>query len=235
VRTRFAVPNKEDSIMLTNLKLVQQKGGLVVAGTDAGNIGTQHASSFYDELLMMQQAGLSNWEIIRAATINTARGFGKEKEYGSIEKGKMADFLLLDKDPTQNITALASLTTVIHRGVSYKPNEILPVTRESLVQQQLNGYNLRNMAAFLEPYSDSVELFEFPDKLVGKGKEQMRKIYENEFLKLKDLHCDVTERMVEGNSVIDHESVSGFGPRPISAIVIYKIENNKIAKVYFIQ
>ncbi len=235
LRSRLSVPAKEDSIMLSNLKLVQQKGGSVVAGTDAGNVGTQHASSFYDELLVMKQAGLSNWEIIRSATINAAKGFGKEKEFGSIEKGKMADLLILDEDPTQDLTALASIHIVIHRGLALKPTELLPVTPESLVQQQLNAYNLRNMDAFLEPYADNVELYEFPDKPMGKGKEEMRKNYQSLFSQSKDLHCEVTERIIQNNMVIDHETVTGFGSKPLKALVIYKIENNKIAKVYFIQ
>ncbi|MBC7849404.1 MAG: amidohydrolase family protein, partial [Chitinophagaceae bacterium] len=68
IRTRLSIPGKSDTIMLSNLLALQKKGGLVVAGTDAGNIGTQHASSFYPELLLMQKAGLSNWEILRSAT-----------------------------------------------------------------------------------------------------------------------------------------------------------------------
>lgn len=47
----------------------------------------------------------------------------------------------------------------------------------ALVQRQLNAYNARNLEAFLEPYSDDVELYQFPDKLISKGKEDMRKGY----------------------------------------------------------
>lgn len=235
MRGRFPVPSREDSTMLTNLKLVQQKGGLVVAGTDAGNIGTQHASSFYDELLVMQQAGLSNWEIIRSATINGAKGFGKEKDFGSIEKGKQADILVLENDPTQNLSVLASIKEIIHRGKPFQTKELLPNSPEILAQQQLNAYNLRNIDAFLEPYADSVELYEFPNKLIGKGKTAMRAEYGQMFKNTPELHCEVTKRIVQGNTVIDHETVTGFKGSPLQAIAIYKIENGKIAKVYFIQ
>ena len=121
------------------------------------------------------------------------------------------------------------------RGRIFKPADLVPVTPESLAQQQLNAYNLRNMEAFLEPYADSIELYEFPDKLIGKGKEQMRKSYESMFANLKELHCEVTKRIVQGNTVIDHEIVTGIGSQALKAIAIYKIENNKIKKVYFIQ
>lgn len=235
IKSRFPVPSKEDSTMAANLQLLQQKGGLISAGTDAGNIGTQHASSFFDELLAMKNAGLTNWEIIRSATINTAKGFGKEKDFGSIEKGKIADIVLLEKDPTADLNSLMYPKTIIHRGISIDPKKILPTSPEILVQQQLNAYNLRNMESFLEPYSDSVEIYQFPSKLILQGKDQMRKDYEALFKNVKELHCQVTERIIEGNTVIDHETVTGFGPRPLTAIAIYHIANGKIAKVYFIQ
>ena len=173
VRTRLHVPDKEDSTMITNIKLAQDAGILIVAGTDAGNIGTQHASSFYDELLVMKQAGLSNAAIIRSATINAAKGFGKDKDYGSIEKGKIADLLLLDKDPLQDISVLSNINTIIHRGVPMQPQQLLPVTPEILAQQQLNAYNVRDIDAFLEPYSDSVRIYNFPNKLRMQGKDDM--------------------------------------------------------------
>jgi imidazolonepropionase-like amidohydrolase len=235
LRKRFSIPDRADSTMRTNVKLVQQKGGLVVAGTDAGNIGTQHASSFMDELLVMKDAGLTNTEIIRSATINAAKGFGKEKDYGSIEKGKFANLLLLDRDPLQDFSALQQVDTVMKHGVIYNTARLLPVTPEILAQQQLNAYNLRNIDAFLEPYADSVEIYSFPNELMMKGKENMRKNYATMFERVTDLHCDVTKRIVQGNTVIDHETVTGFGPKPVNAIAIYKIENGKIAKVYFIQ
>ena len=235
IRTRLHIPNKEDSTMWANLKRVQQKGGLVVAGTDAGNIGTQHASSFFDELLVMQKSGLSNWEIIRSATINSARGFGKIKDYGSIEKGKLANLILLEKDPTQDLLALSKIDKVSQRGVWMNPAELLPSSPEILVQQQLNAYNLRSIDAFLAPYADDVELYSFPDKLMGKGKEYMRKSYEQMFKQTTELHCEVTKRIIQGNTVIDHESVTGFGDKPLTAIAVYTIEKNKIVKVHFIQ
>ncbi len=44
-----------------------------------------------------------------------------------------------------------------------------------LVQKQVNGYNARNIDAFLEPYSEEIELYMFPNQLISKGKEAMRK------------------------------------------------------------
>jgi hypothetical protein len=80
-----------------------------------------------------------------------------------------------------------------------------------------------------------VELYQFPGKLIAKGKEAMRKDYAQMFTSVTNLHCEIKERIVQGNIIIDKESVSGFGKNKLEATAIYEIINNKIKKVYFIQ
>lgn len=233
MRNRMKVPSRQDTIMAENLLLASKQGLRIVAGTDAGNIGTSHAGSFHAELLAMQKAGLSNWEIIRSATILPAIGFGKEKDFGSITVGKLANMILLDANPVADLNALLQLNRVIHHGNNFDPAQLTPVTPELLAQQQLNAYNLRNIDAFLEPYAEDVEIYTFPNQLLSKGKAAMRKNYTGMFAEITELHCELVNRIVLGNTVIDQERVTGFGGEPIQAIAIYKIENNKIAKVYF--
>ncbi len=60
----------------------------IAAGTDAGNPGVMHASSLFAELMAMKQSGMSNWQIIRSATVGGAMAIGKENEFGSIIKGQ---------------------------------------------------------------------------------------------------------------------------------------------------
>ncbi|TAE24014.1 MAG: steroid delta-isomerase [Cytophagales bacterium] len=102
-----------------------------------------------------------------------------------------------------------------------------------LAQRQLNAYNAHDLDAFLEPYADDVEIYDFPNELKTKGKEAMRKRYE--FLtKSPMLHCELVNRIVVGNTVIDHERITNRSDRPpFEAVAIYKIENGKIQKVYF--
>jgi imidazolonepropionase-like amidohydrolase len=70
--------NKTNGITLENLKKFSDAGVLIATGTDAGNIGTLHASSYLAELKTMQKAGMSNWQIIQASTINGAKILNKE-------------------------------------------------------------------------------------------------------------------------------------------------------------
>jgi imidazolonepropionase-like amidohydrolase len=227
--------DKSDTIIWQNIKLVSDAGVTIVAGTDAGNIGTMHASSFYKELLVMRQSGMSNAQVLRSCTFNAALGFGKEKDFGTITAGKIANLLLLNKNPFDSLAYVNDFDFIINRGKWIKKDTLLPVTPELLVQQQLAAYNARNTEAFLAPYSDSVELYDYPGKLMAKGKEQMRKEYSQMFAQVKQLHCELVNRMVQGNIVIDHESVSGFGPKPLRAIAVYTIVKGKIQKVEFIQ
>jgi imidazolonepropionase-like amidohydrolase len=232
--TVIANGNKTNAISMENLKKLSDAGVLIATGTDAGNIGTLHASSYFAELKAMQKAGMSNWQIIQASTINGAKILNKENEFGTITTGKKANLILLENNPIENLDNISTINRVINRGVAFNPNELIKETPTALAQRQLNAYNVRNIEAFLEPYAEDVEIYTYPDKLENKGKAEMRKIYSDMFERTPDLHCELLGRIVQGNVVIDKERVQ-FGKNVIEAVAIYHIENNKIKKVYFIQ
>lgn len=224
----------DDSVRKINLKKMVDAGITIAAGTDAGNTGTQHASSYRSELKAMQQSGLTNWQLIQTATINGAKILSNENKSGSITVGKNADMILLNANPIENIDNLSNIAYVINKGSLIKPDTLIKETGIALVQRQLNAYNARNIDAFLEPYSDDVELYNFPDKLISKGKESMKKGYEDFFKTTVNLHCEIKARVVQGSYIIDQESVIGFGNGKLEATAIYYIKDGKISKVYFI-
>lgn len=233
VRNRSKISERTDSILMANTKKLADGGVIIATGTDAGNVGTLHASSYFEELQAMKQTGLSNWQLLQSSTINGARAIGKEKEFGSIQTGKLADLLLLNANPLDSIANLQKIQLVINKGNLIKPDTLLAETPYALVQRQLNAYNGHNLEAFLEPYADDVEIYDFPNKLQMKGKEAMRKAYQ--FITQEPtLHCELRGRIIQGNTVIDHERVR-FGKNMVEAIAIYKIENGKIKRVYFTQ
>lgn len=220
----------QDSIMRINLKRVYDAGVNVVAGTDAGNPGTMHASSFVRELEAMKSAGLTNANLLKTATLNSANCFGMNT--GVVAKGKVADIIILSKNPLDDISVATAPEYVIKSGKILKTDTLVIESPEMLVQRQLNAYNARNIDAFLDTYSDDIEIYNFPDKLMSKGKDAMRKRYGEMFGSLKRLHCKIVDRIVLNNTVIDHEYVN-MDDNVVQAIAIYDVKDGKIVKVSF--
>lgn len=133
---RFA---RLDSNRSVNLKKMAAGGVTIVAGTDAGNIGTQHAASLYDELKAMKNSGLTNWQIIQASTINPFKFLDREDSLGSIAVGKKANMILLAANPVENLDNLTKIDLVINKGHAFEPDSLIAVTPVMLVQQRLNA------------------------------------------------------------------------------------------------
>jgi imidazolonepropionase-like amidohydrolase len=221
---------RADSVMRINLKKIYAAGVNVVAGTDAGNVGTMHASSFIAELEAMKQAGLTNAQLLKTATVNSALCFNQSN--GEVIRGKGADLVVLNQNPLEDISYLNSAAYVIKSGQVIKADTLIIESPEMLVQRQVNAYNARNLDAFLATYVDDVQLYNFPDSLVGKGKEQMIKVYGEMFKKLAYLHCEIVNRIKLNNTIIDHERVK-FNEKVVDAVAIYEVKDGKIVKVTF--
>ncbi len=223
----------EDSLRMSNLKALSDAGITIATGTDAGNIGTQHVSSYFDELRAMQASGMNTWSLLQASTINGAKAMGMQAQFGAVKKGLRADLLLLTKNPTEGIANWQSIDWVINKGAAIKPDSVVIPSAVELADAQLLAYNAHNLEAFLKPYADDVELYDLSSgKLQTKGKEAMRKQYS--FLtNIGQLHCTITNRIVQGGIVIDHEEVTVGSGRKVTAIAIYETGGGKIKKVWF--
>jgi hypothetical protein len=105
---------------------------------------------------------------------------------------------------------------------------------ESVVQEQLDAYNARDIDAFADTYSDDITLHNFPNQVTGKGKTAMKERYDTFFKNTPNLHCKIKNRMVIGNKVIDEEQVT-VNDSVVHAVAIYEVENGKIVKVTFLR
>ncbi len=224
----------KSQLMAKNLKFLQERGVNIATGTDAGNIGTMHASSYIQEIEAMKNSGFTNAQLLQAATINAAKGFGVDRKLGSITEGKIADIVVLDKNPLVDIQNLNTIESVIKDGEVLQASTIIKETPEQIVQRQLNAYNAKNMEAFLDTYTDTIEIFNFPNESTLKGKEALRNLFTEMFENTTTLYCEIKNRMVLGNKVIDKEHVR-FGDQYFDVIAIYEIEDGKIAKVTFVR
>ena len=109
---------------------------------------------------------------------------------------------------------------------------VAEVSPEYLAQEQLDGYNKRDIDAFLKPYAKDVKVYRFPNNLEYEGLENMRNRYEYFFKNNPDLNCKLIKRIVNKNQVIDHELITANG-NVFKAVAIYTIENGKIISVTF--
>jgi hypothetical protein len=131
---------------------------------------------------------------------------------------------------------VAAVHAVVNRGNWLEPASLIDTSPEALVQRQLNAYNQRDIEAFLEPYSEDVELHSYANDQRQRGKAAMRENYKKLFDSSPALHCQLVNRIVQGDTVIDQESVTGlFGkPGTLKAIAIYTVRDGKIVRVTFI-
>jgi imidazolonepropionase-like amidohydrolase len=94
-----------------NLRGLVEAGGVVVTGTDL-SLGAE----LRREMQLLQSAGLTPWEVLRCATLNGAAFLGKEREMGSVAVGKVADIVLVDEDPTLDVSHLDTVSMVVKGG-----------------------------------------------------------------------------------------------------------------------
>jgi len=225
---------KNDSVMLKNLRILIENDINVATGTDAGNIGTLHASSYIQEIEAMQKSAISNMEILKASSINAAKGFGLDATIGSIAKNKLADLVILDKNPIEDLQNLNTIEEVIKSGKILDIKNLVKETPSQIVQRQVNAYNARDIEAFMNTYSDTIKVYDFPNTLKYDGKEKMRKTYQSMFERVPNLYCEIKNRITLNNKVIDREYVR-FGDNYANVIAIYEVTNGKISKVTFIK
>ena len=79
--------------------------------------------SLHDELSLLVKAGLTEMEVLEAATRNPARVFGIT-DRGTIEPGMRADLLLLDSNPLEKIDNVRKIRTVVARGRVFQRDEL---------------------------------------------------------------------------------------------------------------
>ena len=84
----------------------KNRGGRVTAGSDSGFIFQLYGFAYIRELELLREAGFSPLEVIRSATLYGAQALGMEKEIGSVEVGKYADFVILEENPLENLQVL---------------------------------------------------------------------------------------------------------------------------------
>jgi len=107
------------------------------------------------------------------------------------------------------------------------------VSAEAAVQRQLEAYNARDLGRFLAEFADDVRVYRPPaaePAISGKG--AFAAFYATERFNRPALRAEVLSRMVLGNSVVDHERITGVRDEPFEVIVAYRVVDGRIAALW---
>lgn len=110
--TRYGTQNTEQ--MGATLKAIIDNGGNIMAGTDSPFI--PYGASLHKELEIYQGAGVATPRVLKTATSAAADAIGVGDQLGRVKAGYLADILIVSEDPLEDVTALASVETVLKNG-----------------------------------------------------------------------------------------------------------------------
>ena len=130
-------PEKRSEV-LSGYKMLQDfvrrfaaAGGKIHSGSDPNHVLAGYG--VHVELEMLVEAGLTPVQAIQTASQNVAQAWGKDKDYGSVEKGKVADLVIVRGDPRRNISDTQNVEMVFIEGkvmdISYHPDYKNPIPR----------------------------------------------------------------------------------------------------------
>lgn len=100
------------------VRVAIEAGVTIAAGTDL------HNDELHTELQAYVRLGLTPTQALKTATVNGAKLLGLDSELGSLTPGKLADLVVLDRDPRTDLTAIATPVTVVSRGVAFSGEQL---------------------------------------------------------------------------------------------------------------
>lgn len=104
--------------------LADQDCPLLIGGDATGNFQLD-GFNVYEEMYNWSQAGLDNYTILKSAIVSPAAFFNESDKWGTIETGKNADLVILDKNPLEDIRNITTIRSTLINGKLYHKKELM--------------------------------------------------------------------------------------------------------------
>lgn len=148
-------------LWMTFVNEYKNRGGRVTTGSDSGFIFQLYGFAYIREMELLREAGFHPLEIIRSATLNGAEALGMSNKIGSVEVGKLADFVVVKENPLKNLKVLygtgaikltednevervGGVTYTIKDGIVYDAKQLLKEVKEMVkLEKEKNNYTIQ--------------------------------------------------------------------------------------------
>ena len=131
------------------------------------------------------------------------------------------------KTLTTSIIFFISIISVTAQEQNTNPTPL------EIVNKRMDFYNQHNFIEFIKLYSPDVEVYTYPNKLLGTGTDNITSIFKPKFV-AKSIQVEIVSQMYNGNHVINHEIVSENGIQT-KYISIYEVKDGLIRSVKFVR
>ena len=138
-------------LWMTFINEYKNRGGRVTTGSDSGFIFQLYGFAYVRELELLREAGFHPLEVIRAATLNGAEALKLDDQIGSIEVGKLADMVLVEANPLENLKVLYGTGAI-------KLTEDNEVVRVGGVKYTISNGVIYDAKALLKEVKDMVDV-----------------------------------------------------------------------------
>ena len=139
---------KQHDFHITIVQKLHEAGITIICGTDAGIGVTIPGSSVHKELAFYKEAGLSNYEVLKTATVNASQTHSIMNQLGTIEEGKIANLLIVDDNPLLELSSLENPSFVFVKGRK--------LNRETLDSFEKKARNRKNLIASALRYLENL-------------------------------------------------------------------------------
>ncbi|TAG04788.1 MAG: steroid delta-isomerase [Cytophagia bacterium] len=130
--------------------------------------------------------------------------------------------------------ATTNLTNQNHSSVAVATCATPDMPAEMVAERIFDAYSNRNIDGFIAYFSNDVEVSLFPNKVLYKGKDNLRKAYKHFFETTPNFKCELLSRKIQNNHVVEEINVERVKGKVQKSIVVYEIENGMVQKMSFL-